>query len=131
MAEIEVEGVDASSDPPSPIRQSTDDVADMVVEIPQKRRGKQRLLRGLQRISSSPALAQFGRARASSAPYRGPGSLSCVSLASGSSPFYYQPSHGSSFAQTSTGPFVTSPISGLGSPLAEPGAYPGMESILP
>src|SRR5438045_6179763 len=46
--------------------------------------GRQRLLRGLQRISSSPSLVHLGRRRATSNPYGDRSSLSCVSLASGS-----------------------------------------------
>lgn len=46
-----------------------------------KGRRRQRLIRGIQRISSSPSLAQLGRSRSSSAPYDTRGSFSCVSLA--------------------------------------------------
>jgi len=53
---------------------------------PPKLKGRAKLLHGLQRISSSPSLAGLGRKRASSNPYSGQASLSCVSLASGSSP---------------------------------------------
>lgn len=60
-----------------------------------KKSNRQRLLRGLQRISSSPSLA-LSRPRASSSPYPKHGTLSCVSLASTSSPFG-QPSVGSSY----------------------------------
>lgn len=55
-----------------------------------KKRNRQRLLRGLQRISSSPSLAQLGRSRAHSNPYGNRGSLSCVSLGgSGNGVAYY------------------------------------------
>ncbi|KAB5558318.1 hypothetical protein GE09DRAFT_1173242 [Coniochaeta sp. 2T2.1] len=66
---------------------------------PHKGKSRQRLLRGLQRISSSPSLAQIGRSRSASAgsrPYGAPGSMSCVSLASSPSPFG-QPSTASYF----------------------------------
>src|SRR5689334_2396912 len=65
-------------------------------EGPAKKSSRQRLLRGLQRISSSPALPQIGRPRASSSPYGRHGTLSCVSLVSSSSPFGH-PSSGSSY----------------------------------
>ncbi|RDL40599.1 uncharacterized protein BP5553_00578 [Venustampulla echinocandica] len=61
----------------------------MVDEQPTKLKGRTRLLQGLQRISSSPSLVQLGRKRATSNPYGGRSSLSCVSLASGSSPRNY------------------------------------------
>jgi F-box and leucine-rich repeat protein 2/20 len=53
-------------------------------EGPARLKGRQRLLQGLQRISSSPSLAQLGRRRAASNPYGDRSTLSCVSLASGS-----------------------------------------------
>jgi len=69
---------------------------DTIPEGPPKRKGRQRLFRGLSRISSSPTLAQVGRARSASAPYGKTGSLSCVSLSSSASPFgqpsYFAPS---------------------------------------
>ncbi|EGO57657.1 hypothetical protein NEUTE1DRAFT_122042 [Neurospora tetrasperma FGSC 2508] len=56
-------------------------------------KGREKLLRGLQRISSSPALAPFQRQRSSSSPYHGHSNLSCVSLATPNAP--------SPFGQTS------------------------------
>ncbi|TPX17375.1 uncharacterized protein E0L32_012161 [Thyridium curvatum] len=67
-------------------------------EGPIKKKSRARLLRGLSRISSSPTLAQVGRARSSSSPYPRGASLSCVSLATTPSPFG-QPSTGSYFSQ--------------------------------
>jgi len=74
-----------------------------------KSKGREKLLRGLQRISSSPALAPFQRQRSSSSPYHGHGTLSCVSLGTpmAPSPFgqasvsssYF--SHGASSASSS------------------------------
>lgn len=49
-------------------------------EAPAKLKGRQRLIQGLARIASSDSLT-IGRKRASSAPYGGRGTLSCVSLA--------------------------------------------------
>ncbi|KAJ6789238.1 hypothetical protein PWT90_05082 [Aphanocladium album] len=60
------------------------DVAAAAPEAPSpKIKGRQRLLRGIQRISSSPSLTSLRRARSSSSPYHGGSrtSLSCVSLA--------------------------------------------------
>lgn len=46
-----------------------------------KAKGRQRLLRGIQRISSSPSLTSLRRSRSSSSPYSTRSTLSCVSLA--------------------------------------------------
>jgi F-box/leucine-rich repeat protein 2/20 len=86
---------------------------------PAKLKGRAKLLHGLQRISSSPSLAQLGRKRASSNPYGGRGTLSCVSLASPSSPRNYDNSYSS---QSSAGGYSTAPTSvpttpGFDSPL--------------
>lgn len=48
---------------------------------PIKGKGRQRLLRGLQRISSSPSLNNLRRSRSASSPYSTRGTLSCASLA--------------------------------------------------
>jgi F-box/leucine-rich repeat protein 2/20 len=95
-----------------------------------KKSSRQRLLRGLQRISSSPTLAQLGRPRASSSPYGKHGTLSCVSLASSPSPFGH-PSAGSSyFSQTSSADGSSAPTSIPGSPVAELPGFDGIESIM-
>ncbi|KAI1344270.1 hypothetical protein F5Y15DRAFT_107542 [Xylariaceae sp. FL0016] len=65
--------------PPTPIDEIPP-IATPLEPSPKEKR-RQKLLRGLQRISSSPSLAQFGRSRSSSAPYGAKASLSCVSLA--------------------------------------------------
>ncbi|KAK2629135.1 hypothetical protein QTJ16_002238 [Diplocarpon rosae] len=76
------------------------------IQIGQPRlKGRAKLLRGLQRISSSPSLAQLGRRRATSIPYSGRAALSCVSLAAGSAPRNYDNSYSSqSTAGASTAP---------------------------
>ncbi|GAO13251.1 hypothetical protein UVI_02025980 [Ustilaginoidea virens] len=51
-----------------------------------KGKGRQRLLRGLQRISSSPSLNGLRRSRSVSTPYSSRGSLSCASLAAAGPP---------------------------------------------
>ncbi|KAH8673605.1 hypothetical protein BX600DRAFT_433225 [Xylariales sp. PMI_506] len=53
-------------------------------ELAPKAKRRERLLKGIQRISSSPSLVQIGRSRSSSAPYGHRGSLSCVSLSAAS-----------------------------------------------
>ncbi|OAA58572.1 f-box domain containing protein [Niveomyces insectorum RCEF 264] len=72
--------------------------ADGMADAPPRWKGRQRLFRGLSRMSSSPSLAPFGgRARSSSTPYtRSGASLSCISLASTSSPFSPTPSSAAS-----------------------------------
>ncbi|KAG6035531.1 hypothetical protein E4U40_002273 [Claviceps sp. LM458 group G5] len=50
-------------------------------ERPSQGKSRQRLLRGLQRISSSPSLNGLRRPRSSSSPYRTRATLSCASLA--------------------------------------------------
>ncbi|KAI6712644.1 hypothetical protein PZA11_005284 [Diplocarpon coronariae] len=77
---------------------------------PPRLKARAKLLRGLQRISSSPSLAQLGRRRATSTPYAGRAALSCVSLAAGSSPRNYDSSYSSqSTAGASTAPTTPGP----------------------
>ncbi|KAK9779590.1 hypothetical protein AB5N19_12722 [Seiridium cardinale] len=84
MADISAQAT--TTTPPSPIEESPGAAIPMDgIGTPREKR-RQRLLRGIQRISSSPALAQLSRSRSSSAPYGTRGSLSCVSLAT-TSPF--------------------------------------------
>ncbi|KAK5664027.1 hypothetical protein OQA88_241 [Cercophora sp. LCS_1] len=94
-----------------------------------KKSSRQRLLRGLQRISSSPAL-HLGRPRAASGPYERHGTLSCVSLASSSSPFAQSSAGSSYFSHVSTAGGSSAPTSIPGSPLPESPAYDGIESVL-
>ncbi|KAK0711115.1 hypothetical protein B0H67DRAFT_447846, partial [Lasiosphaeris hirsuta] len=91
---------------------------------------RQRLLRGLQRISSSPTLTQLGRPRASSSPYGMHGTLSCVSLASSSSPFGQPSTSSSYFSHVSTTDGSSPPTSIPGSPFPEFSQYNGIESVL-
>ncbi|KAG6004751.1 hypothetical protein E4U21_000781 [Claviceps maximensis] len=53
----------------------------MSPETPIKSKSRQRLLRGLQKMSSSPSLHGLRRSRSSNSPYRTRATLSCVSLA--------------------------------------------------
>ncbi|KAK3990620.1 F-box/LRR-repeat protein 2 [Cladorrhinum sp. PSN332] len=101
-------------------------------EIPQKRKGRQRLLRGLQRISSSPSLTRLGRSRSSSSPYSSSGAFSCVSLATSPSPFAHPSSSSSYFTHTPTGEYSTAPTSVASTPCPEsPGYDDDIEAALP
>jgi F-box/leucine-rich repeat protein 2/20 len=84
--------------------------SEAIAITPPKHKGRTKILQGLQRISSSPSLASLGRKRASSNPYSGRASLSCVSLASGSSPRNYDNS------LSSAGGYSTAPTSVPSSP---------------
>ena len=86
------------------------------IEPSPKPKGRAKLLHGLQRISSSPTLAQIGRRRATSNPYTTGRSLSCVSLASPSSPRNYDNSYSS---QSSNGGYSTAPTSAPNTPGTE------------
>ncbi|KAK8126741.1 uncharacterized protein PG998_002500 [Apiospora kogelbergensis] len=75
-------------------------------EGPIKGKRRQRLLQGIQRISSSSSLQQLKRSRTSQSPYANRGSLSCVSLSGHHSPFAQYPSGAASpgyLAHTSPG----------------------------
>jgi F-box and leucine-rich repeat protein 2/20 len=85
-------------------------------EQPAKLKGRQRLLRGLQRISSSPSLEKIGRNRSNERVYRSnKASVSCVSL--GPPMSAYSASPGSYSSQLSNG-FSTAPTS-PGTPAGE------------
>ncbi|KAI0603002.1 hypothetical protein F4775DRAFT_7689 [Biscogniauxia sp. FL1348] len=109
-----------TSELPSPIEEEGSPVATTLDDPPKEKR-RQRLLRGIQRISSSPSLAQIGRSRSSSSPYGNRGSLSCVSLAAAGPSF-------SQYASGSFGPgsFSNGQPSVPGSPNAE---IPGFQAI--
>ncbi|KAI1877836.1 uncharacterized protein JN550_000018 [Neoarthrinium moseri] len=115
----------SSTTPPSSIHETAAAPFEEVrfEEAPKERR-RQRLLRGIQRISSSPSLAQIGRARSSSSPYSTRGSLSCVSLAA-TSPFaQYTPG-------TSTPSYYSNGQPSIpGSPTVEFPAFEGIETRL-
>ncbi|KAK0630746.1 hypothetical protein B0T17DRAFT_637195 [Bombardia bombarda] len=101
-------------------------------EQPQpKLKGRQRLLRGLQRMSSSPSLAPLSRPRSVSSPYSMPGSFSCVSLASTSSPFGPASTGSSYFLQGPTSDYSSTATSIPGSPFPEFTNPDGIESVLP
>ncbi|ORY14884.1 hypothetical protein BCR34DRAFT_623100 [Clohesyomyces aquaticus] len=94
--------------------------SEAIVIDPPKLKGRQRLLHGLQRMSSSPSLAGIGRTRSQSLRSNGKASMSCVSLVSAGSP--YGQSYGSSYSSEMSAGFSTAPTSvanspGPGSPL--------------
>jgi F-box domain./Leucine Rich Repeat. len=86
-------------------------------ETDTKKKGRERLLQGLQRISSSPSLARLSRPRSASSPYS-MGSLSYASLSSVPSPLG-QPSASSYYSQTSCANPSSVPTSIPGSPTTE------------
>ncbi|KAK2070180.1 hypothetical protein P8C59_004697 [Phyllachora maydis] len=120
-AELDRDHALASAPPSPPL---PDDVDSHVVEVQPKRTGRQRLLRGLQRISSSPSLSQSVRPRSAAYGHR---NLSCVSLASSPSPFGH-PSGASFFSRSSAGVYSSAPTSMSGSPIAE---YPDCDGLVP
>ncbi|KAF2118022.1 F-box/LRR repeat-containing protein 2 [Lophiotrema nucula] len=83
-----------------------------------KLKGRQRLIQGLQRMSSSPSLEGVRRARSQSLRSGGKASMSCVSLASSGSP--YAQSFGSSYSSEMSAGYSTAPTSVAGSPLGSP-----------
>lgn len=85
-------------------------------EQPTKSKARARLLHGLQRIASSPSLAQLSRKRAHSNPYPGKSSLSCVSLASPSPAVSTQSSSNASSSQSTAASQSTAQTSAPATP---------------
>jgi F-box/leucine-rich repeat protein 2/20 len=83
-----------------------------------KVKGRQRLLSSLQRMGSSPSLAGLSRSRSQSLRSGGKASMSCVSLASPSSPYGY--SFGSSISSELSNGYSTAPTSVANSPPGTP-----------
>ncbi|XDG00732.1 hypothetical protein ABKA04_000347 [Annulohypoxylon sp. FPYF3050] len=106
--------------PPDPIDEESPVITPLELRPKEKRR--QRLLKGIQRMSSSPSLQQIGRARSSSSPYGTKGSLSCVSLAA-PSPFGQYPS-----GSVTPGYFSNSQSSNPASPTTELPGFDGIET---
>lgn len=86
----------------------------ITIEQPNKLKGKAKILQSLQRISSSPSLAQLGSKRTRSNPYGGRAAVSSISLASGSSPRNYDNSYPSQSIMTGYSTAPTTP--GVDSP---------------
>ncbi|KAI0476737.1 F-box domain-containing protein [Xylaria cf. heliscus] len=116
VADVPIEASSASAPINEPVPPS---------ENASKEKLRQRLLCGIQRMSSSPSLPHVGRSRSSSAPYGARTNLSCASLAptasfaptsSGSlTPGYFSSGHGS---LTSTPGLEVLSIDGGEAPLA-------------
>lgn len=83
-----------------------------------KLKGRQRLIQGLQRMSSSPSLAGLSRKRSHSLRNPAIPSMSCISLASPSSP--YSNSYGSSYSSELSAGYSTAPTSVANSPPGSP-----------
>lgn len=93
---------------------------------PTKKKTRPRLLRGIQRMASSPSLSHLGRPRSSSAPYNPKASFSCVSLASDATP-----NSSVSYASTSaSSASSSSPRSALGTPLSEVPSCDALDNAL-
>lgn len=100
--------------------QTDEDAAPTPAELPAKGRSRRRLLRGLQRISSTPSLNNLRRSKSIGSPYSTRSTLSCVSLAA-AGPSQTPPAARSGTPQPS--PFGLS--SGLAStPLTFEGEFP-------
>lgn len=80
MAEILTDGVQS----PDLVTPTSPTSGDIPLEHPPKLKGRQRLLKSLQRMSSSPSLAKLGRSSSSKYRSSAKGSMSCVSLSSSS-----------------------------------------------
>ena len=75
------------------------------------------LLKGLQRMSSSPSLAKMGRTPSSAYRSGGKGSMSCVSLSSSAtSGNHANHSHSNSYSSQSSAGFSTAPTSAVSTP---------------
>ncbi|KAF2970255.1 hypothetical protein GQX73_g3254 [Xylaria multiplex] len=116
---LPVAGVSIETTSPSiPTSVNTPSPASSPENISKDKR-RQRLLCGIQHVSSSPSLSHIGRSRSSSAPYGSRTNLSCVSLAPTSSgsvtPGYFSSGHGS---LSSTPGLEVPPMEGIEVPLA-------------
>lgn len=86
-------------------------------ELPPKLKGRCRLLKGLQKMSSSPSLAKMTRAPSSAYRGGGKGSLSCVSLSAATTTYGH--SHSSSYDSQQSAVFSTAPTSVASTPGAD------------
>ncbi|KAI4601832.1 hypothetical protein KJ359_010697 [Pestalotiopsis sp. 9143b] len=131
MAGISVEEMTASAAvtaPPSPIEETPG--AATALEGPATPKGgrRKRLLSRIQRISSTPTLAQLGRSR-TTGPYGTRGSFSCVSLAATGPSYQYTP--GAPTGPSSSADYFSySSSNNQGTPGLEFPSYDGVESRL-
>ena len=88
-----------------------------------KLKGRQRILKGLQRMASSPSLALMGRSTATGYNGSGRGSMSCMSLVSPVPTFghSHNTSCSSELSEQSSAAFSTAPTSVVGTPNPEMG----------
>jgi F-box and leucine-rich repeat protein 2/20 len=110
-----------SPDSPAAITPTSPSITPIPFDPPAKLKGRQRLLRGLQRISSSPSLEKIARNRSNERVYRpnNKASVSCVSLGSPASA--YSLTSPSSYSSQLSNGFSTAPTS-PGTPAGE-GSY--------
>ncbi|KAH7162595.1 hypothetical protein B0J13DRAFT_615227 [Dactylonectria estremocensis] len=76
----------SGSSSPAPGSVSTPPPSPLAPDMPVKIKGRHRLLRGIQRISSTPSLSSLRRSRSVGSPYSTRSTLSCVSLAAAGPP---------------------------------------------
>lgn len=108
----------------------TSDVAlENGIEPRLKMRGRDRLLRGLQRMSPSSSLTRAGRSRSASTPCSVSGAFSCTSLGPTSSPFG-QPSAGSYFSPSPGAGSSSAHTSVPTSPIPETLSQEDLEAVL-
>ena len=114
--------VEDSVETPGAMTPISPNAEDAPLEQP-KLKGRQRLLRGLQRISSSPSLALMGRSTSTGYNGSGRGSMSCMSLASPMPNLghAYSSSQSSGLSAQSSAAFSTAPTSVAGTPNPEMG----------
>ena len=123
MADVIVEDMAEAYQPPGTMTPVPLPSAEGAPLEQSKHKGRQRLLKGLQRMASSPSLVIMGRSSSAAYSGGGRGSTSCMSLASPVPTFGH--SHSSSHspqlsASSSTG-FSTAPTSVPGTPNPEMG----------
>lgn len=94
---------------PRPMTPTSPAMSELPYDQPIKSKRRQRIVQGLQRISSSPSLAKFGRSRTSEYRPGGMGSISCMSLSSQLSTSALCPPV--SYTSQLSGGFSTAPIS--------------------
>ena len=104
---------------PEPITPMSVDFGEMADDMRPRLKGRHRLLQSLQKMSSSPSLARLGRPSSPAYRTEGRGSMSCVSLASPSSPSPYGHAHGYSYSSQSSAGFSTAPTSAASTPYGD------------
>ncbi|MCJ1355472.1 MAG: hypothetical protein MMC33_005464 [Icmadophila ericetorum] len=101
---------------PEPITPMIVNFGELGDDVRPRLKGRHRLLQSLQKMSSSPSLVRLGRPSSPAYRSEGRGSMSCVSLASPSSPLSYGHSHGYFNSSPSSAGFSTAPTSVASTP---------------